>query len=239
MPTMKIPVAPLDSTAPDEVCTDVILLDLIEYTLQSNDKQYQALFYLNRIVATITSLLEMRSMLHGERVIVGVIPNGDGCYLILNPRIAGYGPLLALFLRNFLLFNNRLLNRLFNGVRISVHHGAIIPVGFLGTENFVGEGLNVCARLQHRTVQNRAPDFYDGDDNYVVVSAQAWAAFEELFPPGTPDVQAYLKKVRFSHSREFSVRDKHKQVPSYRARFIDCARLIGSAPPRPKERMAS
>lgn len=228
-----------DSTAPQELRTDVILLDIIEYTLLPNEKQYQALFYLNRIIGTITSLLDMRPILGGEHVIRGAIPNGDGCYFVLNPRIAGYGPLLALFLRNFLLFNNRFLDHLFNGVRTSVHHGGVIPIRFLGTENFVGDGLNVCARLLTRGVQTRSQGFYTGESNYVVVSAQAWAAFHKLFPPDKPDVQTYLDKIRFRHSREFAVKDKHKTVPVHHGRFIDSAKRIGSAPPQPEALLAS
>lgn len=236
---MKIPTPRLDATAPEEVYTDAILLDIIEYTLLPNAKQYEVLYYLNKIIGTVTSLLEVRPALHGERVIQGAIPNGDGCYFVLNPRIAGYGPLLALFLRNFLLANNRLLDHLFKGVRTSVHHGPVIPVAFLGTENFVGDGLNVCARLQGRAVTRRAREFYGDDRNFVAVSAPAWAAFEALFPPGEQRVRTYLKKIRFSHSHPFTIRDKHRQVPSYRVRFIDSARLIGSAPPRPRELRAS
>lgn len=236
---MKIPTPRLDATAPRELDTDVILLDIIEYTLLPNEKQYEALYYLNRILATVTSLLEVRTVVQDERVIQGAIPNGDGCFFVLNPRLAGYGPLLALFLRNFLLANNRLLDHLFNGVRTSVHHGPIIPVEFLGTENFVGNGLNVCARLQGRSVTNRAREFYGDNGNYVVVSAQAWQAFEHMFPPEEARVQAYRKKIHFSHSREYAIKDKHKHLPGYRVRFIDCAKLIGSAPPRPKELMAS
>jgi hypothetical protein len=236
---MKLPAARLDATSPEPIRTDVILLDIIEYTLQPNEKQYQALFYLNRIIGTITNLLDMRPVLQDEKVILGAIPNGDGCYLVLNPRIAGYGPLLALFLRNFLLFNNRFLNHLFNGVRTSVHHGSVIPIQFLGTENFVGEGLNVCARLQVRPVYNRARQFYEGDGNFVIVSDPAWQAFEELFPPARAEVQGYLRKIRFQSSAVFTIRDKHKQMASYRGRFIDCAKLIGSAPPQPKTLLAS
>ncbi|HKI97669.1 MAG TPA: hypothetical protein VKB51_04245 [bacterium] len=237
---MKLPTPHPDSTPPQPLHTDVILLDIIKYTLLPNQKQYQALFYLNRIIGTITSLLDMGEVLHKkESVIRRAIPNGDGCYFVLNPRVAGYGPLLALFLRNFLLFNNRFLDHLFNGVRVSVHHGPIIPVEFLGVENFVGDGLNVCARLLVPGVQTRAKHFYAGEGNYVIASAQAWEAFHELFPPEREDVQAYLRKIQFTHSREFAVKDKHKQVLEHRARFIDCAKLIGSAPPRPKALLAS
>jgi hypothetical protein len=236
---MKVPTPRPDSTAPQELRTDVILLDIIRYTLLPNEKQYQALFYLNRIIGTITGLLDMGAVLHRERVIRCAIPNGDGCFFVLNPRVAGYGPLLALFLRNFLLFNNRFLDNLFTGVRISVHHGPIIPIEFLGAENFVGDGLNVCARLLVKGVERRAPGFYNGDGNYVIVSAQAWEAFQALFPPDKPEVQAYLRKIQFSHSREFAVKDKHKQVPEHRGRFIECAKRIGSAPPRPKALLAS
>ncbi len=172
-------------------------------------------------------------------MIAGAIPNGDGCYLILNKRIAGYGPIFALFLRNFLLANNRVLDNLFSGVRTSVHCGEIIPVTFLETANFVGDGLNVCARLLTRTVQTRARHFYDGDENIVAVSEAAWEAFRALFPPERADVQQYLSKINFSHSRPYSIRDKHDKQPAHRVRFIDCARLIGSAPPRPKVRRAS
>jgi hypothetical protein len=48
-----------------------------------------------------------------------------------------------------------------------------------------------------------------------------------------------LQKINFSHSRAFSIRDKHKHLPGYRGRFIDCAKRIGSAPPRPKALLAS
>ena len=236
---MKVPAPRIDATPPEAIRTDVILLDIIEYTLQPNEMQYRALFYLNRIIGTITNLLDMRSMLHGESVIRCAIPNGDGCYFVLNPRIAGYGPLLALFLRNFLLFNNRFLDGLFSGVRTSVHNSEVIPIRFLGAENFVGEGLNVCARLQGRPVQSRARRFYDGDSNYVIVSEQAWAVFQELFPPDKREVQSYLRKIQFSNSAVFTIKDKHKQLPGYRARFIDCAKLIGSAPPQPKALLAS
>jgi hypothetical protein len=236
---MKVPTPRLDARPPAPIRTDVILLDIIEYTLQPNEKQYEALFYLNRIIGTITSLLDMRSVLKEEHVIRCAIPNGDGCFFVLNPRIAGYGPLLALFLRNFLLFNNRFLNHLFNGVRTSVHNGEVIPIEFLGSENFVGEGLNVCARLQARAVQTRARRFHEGDSNFVIVSEQAWRAFELLFPPERRDVQDYLRKIRFNQSEPFTIKDKHKQVPSYRGRFIDCAKVIGSAPPQPKVLLAS
>jgi hypothetical protein len=236
---MKVPSPRPDAKAPQALRTDVILLDIIEYTLQPNEKQYQALFYLNRIIGTITNLLDMRSVLGEARVIRCAIPNGDGCFFVLNERIAGYGPLLALFLRNFLLFNNRYLDHLFNGVRTSVHHGPVIPIEFLGTENFVGEGLNVCARLQVQPVRSRAHSFYDGDGNYVIVSAQAWDAFHAMFPPDKEEVQAYLRKIHFTHSREFSIKDKHKHLPAYRGRFIDCAKAIGSAPPRIKALLAS
>jgi hypothetical protein len=218
---------------------DVVLLDIIRYTLLPNEKQYQVLYYLNRIIGTISALLEVRPVLRGESVIRGAIPNGDGCFLILHPRIAGYGPLMALFLRNFLLLNNRMLDQLFNGVRVSVNHGPIIPVQFLETQNFVGDGLNVCARLHGRAVQNRASAFYSGADDFVVVTRAAWERFEALFPPENPDVEAYLKKIRFTHSAEFPIRDKHSGRPAHRVRFIDCARVIGSAPPQPKARIAS
>lgn len=237
---MKFPRATdLEGIAGREYQTDIILLDIIKFSLLSNERQYQCLYYLNKIIRTITNLLEVGSVLRGEKVIEGAIPTGDGSYFILNSRIAGYGPLLALFLRNFLLLNNRLLNNLFSGVRTSVHHGSIIPIRFLGTKNFVGDGLNVCARLLAGSVQSKAKHFYRDDSNYVVVSGGAWETFNALFPPGIADVTAYLDKISFSHSREFSIKDKHKGRPGYKIRFIDSAKLIGSAPPRPKERLVS
>lgn len=226
-------------TLPREITTDVILLDIIRYTILPNAKQYEALYYLNKIIGTVTGLLDMRPMLHGQRVLMGAVPNGDGCYFILNPRIAGYGPLLALFIRNFLLFNNRFLNHLFTGVRTSVHHGPILPIDFLGTKNYAGEGLNVCARLQGPAVERRTGRFYDGDGNYVMVSDPAWEAFHVLLPPDALDVKAYLRKIQFRASRPFTVKDKHKHQPGHRGRLIDCAKVIGSAPPRPKSRLAS
>ncbi len=233
---MKLPRPPqFDDIADKEFRTDIILLDIIEYTLLPNERQYQCLYYLDKILRTVTGLLEVRSMVRGESVIRGSVPNGDGSYFILNPRIAGYGPLLALFLRNFLLFNNRFLDNLFDGVRTSVHHGAVIPISFMGTSNFVGEGLNVCARLIGRPVPAKARRFYDDDGNFVAVSEPAWEAFTTLFPPDKPEVQAYLEKIQFLHSRPVYIRDKHAHVPGYRLRFIDSAKLIGSAPPRAKE----
>ena len=228
-----------DLKLPEEIRTDVILLDIIQYTTLPNAKQYEALYYLDRIIGTVTSLLDMRAMLQGESVLIGAVPAGDGCYFLLNPRIAGYGPLLALFLRNFLLFNNRFLNQLFKGVRSSVHHGTIIPVDFLGTKNFAGEGLNVCARLQGPLVERRTEKFYEEGANYVIVSAQAWEAFQELLPPHKAEVKTYLRKIQFRASRQFTVKDKHKHLPGHRGRFIDCAKVIGSAPPRPKPPAAS
>ena len=51
---MKVPAPRIDATPPEPIRTDVILLDIIEYTLQPNEMQYRALFYLNRIIGTIT-----------------------------------------------------------------------------------------------------------------------------------------------------------------------------------------
>ena len=231
MATPPIPRA--DFTLPPEVSTDVILLDIIQYTTLPNARQYEALYYLNRIIGTVTGLLDMRPMLQGERVLMGAVPAGDGCFLILNPRVAGYGPLLALFMRNFLLFNNRHLNQLFKGVRSSVHHGPILPIDFLGTKNYAGEGLNVCARLQGPGIERRTPRFYEGDDNYVIVSAQAWERFRALLPPSRVAAKAYLRKIQFRASRPFAVKDKHQHLPNHHGRFIDCGRVLGVAPPRP------
>lgn len=236
---MKHPVALAPDTIRSQAYeTDIILLDLIAYSLLPDDQQYRAIYYLNKTIRAVSRALELGSYVRGERIVQGFLPAGDGSYLILNPRISGYGPLFALLVRNLLLHNSRLLDNLYAGVRISVHHGTVIPIDFLASANYVGDGLNVCARLLTRTVYRKARGFYP-DDNLVVVSAPAWEAFHALFPPRQRAVRDYLRRIQFVHSRPYTVHDKHRDRPPYRVRFIDGAREVGTAPPRPRGLAAS
>jgi hypothetical protein len=89
-------------------------------------------------------LLNSRTPL--SKFIIGFVSTGDGFYCILNPRLKGFGAILGL---SFSHFSEYISNKYsyFEGIRIAVHTGEVNEfTDILGSKNFIGDGLNDCAR---------------------------------------------------------------------------------------------
>jgi len=78
--------------------------------------------------------------------VLGIIPTGDGFYTILSQSQKGFGAIYALFLKN--IAKKLFVYDYFNGVKVAAHTGYLIPfMGVDGAQNFIGNGMNQCARF--------------------------------------------------------------------------------------------
>jgi hypothetical protein len=95
-------------------------------------------------------------------------------YVLINPQICGYGILLRLSIRNYLLWmSSQVLNGLYKGVRAGVHMGTVLSFGDVnGCRNYVGSGLNDCARLL--SIKDEDAVTFCGHTDYVVALENAY-----------------------------------------------------------------
>src|SRR5215216_1848985 len=131
-----------------EITTDIVLMDIVGYSLLKNEEQLYTVKVMNNCLSKLIPLMSKLSGIE-QQVVQGFIPTGDGAYIILNHEFCGYGLLLGLSIRNHLLWTSKeFLNDLYKGVRIAAHMGKVLPFNDItGRTNYVGDGLNDCARL--------------------------------------------------------------------------------------------
>ncbi|MEG3639227.1 hypothetical protein [Magnetococcus sp. PR-3] len=206
--------------AKGKVETDILLIDIVGFSLLSDDEQFLTVNLLNDGIDESLHFIGIPDVLDDAMEVVrGMVPTGDGCYVILNPKLSGYAPILALGLRNILLYKSRQAGGLFSGVRVSAHTGVVIPFkDATGKENFIGSGMNNCARIQS------IPDFlkseaasFAGDENWVNVSTACWTRFNQKFD------HSQLNNNGFRFSEQFQFKDKHGI--SHACLFIDLSRV--------------
>lgn len=218
--------------------TDILLLDVVGFSRLSSERQLSTAMVITEKLQWTMSLLANQTFREDHELVVDFVPTGDGFYIILNPALAGYGVLLAPSLRSTLLLASRKAGNLYSGVHAAVHLGEALPfTDIRGQRNFVGDGLNDCARLLCAKQEMSPTSGIPEDDNFVVVSLRAWDQFEKTYLR-SQEIKEFLDVLRFKWSETFTFKDKHRK--EHTARFIESHRLCVVKPPPPadlKERM--
>ncbi len=179
--------------------TDIVLIDIIGFSKLQPLKQLEII---NFITITYKKMIEHmleNSSMQLSKLIVGYVSTGDGFYCILNPRLKGYGTILGLSF-NHLSDEISKRFRYFRGMRIAVHNGDVYEfTDILGQKNFIGNGLNDCARyleLKNYSIST------------VMVSDSAYETFKK-FLAIFKDFNTLLIQKGFKHSGQYTFKDKH------------------------------
>ncbi len=182
--------------------TDIVLVDIISFTRLSPKQQLELIEYLTQSFTRMIEKLLSNSDMSLSQMVLGYISTGDGFYCILNPRMKGFGTILGLSFNHFSELISEKLSY-FKGIRIAVHTGRVYEfIDILGHTNYIGDGLNHCARyLEHR----------DYTISTVFISQEAYASFKK-FLDLYPDFEALLLEQEFKRSRIQHFRDKHENL---------------------------
>lgn len=179
--------------------TDIVLLDVIGFSRLEPLQQLEIInFVTETYKKTIEHMLENSNM-PLSKFIVGFVSTGDGFFCVLNPRLKGYGAILGLSF-NYLSEKISSKYRYFKGMKIAVHTGDVYEfTDILGQKNFIGDGLNDCARyleLKNYSVST------------VMVSDTAYESLK-TFLSIFRDFNTLLAQKGFKHSNEYTFNDKH------------------------------
>lgn len=212
--------------------TDIILFDIVGYSLLSDEDQYITIYSINQKLKDFLRILYGQSFLKGEEVVLGFAATGDGAYIVLNHTFSGYGMFMAISLRTSLLQLRNQTNNLFSGLRTAIHFGPAIPIeDITGNKNFVGSGLNDCSRLFPCDKNIIANQSHIKDDNYIVISSPALHQFKEKY--SGKEVNEFLKIIKFEIGDELIFLDKHNK--EHKVYFIESSRHVAITPPKPKD----
>ena len=179
--------------------TDIVLIDIIDFSRLSMEEQLEIISYLSFTYKKMIRKMLNTSGIPMEKMLQGIIPTGDGFYCVLHPDLKGFGPILGL---SFIHFSDLIAKDYpyFRGIRVAVHTGKVHRFeDILGNENFVGDGLNECAR--YIEIKNLII-------STVIVSDRAFEAMNE-FLYHYPDFQELLKQHEFRYSSLHTFQDKH------------------------------
>ena len=179
--------------------TDIVLVDIISFTKLSPAQQLELIEYLTMTFTRMLEKLLSNSDMSLSQMVLGFISTGDGFYCILNPRLKGFGTILGLSFNHFSELISKKLPY-FKGIRIAAHTGRVYEfVDILGHRNFIGDGLNHCARY----LENK-----DYTISTVFISKVAYTSFKK-FLDLYPDYEALLLEQEFKRSRLQTFKDKH------------------------------
>ena len=185
-----------------EIVTDIVLIDIIGFSILDSLQQLEIISFLTRSYRKVIEKIVAHTDLVLENFIIGFIPTGDGFYCILDPKYTGFGSILGLSFNHFSEQITRMFPY-FRGVRIAVHTGTIYEfTDILGHKNFIGEGLNDCARYL---------EFKDFTISTVMVSDLAYQHLKE-FLDQREDYKKLLHEQEFKRSNVYLFQDKHKQT---------------------------
>lgn len=179
---------------------DIVLVDIIDFSRLSMPKQLELITYLSQSYKKMIHKMLKNSGIPLEKMLQGLIPTGDGFYCILHPSLKGFGSILGL---SFIHFSDLIAKEYpyFLGIRVAVHTGNIYRFeDILGHDNFVGDGLNECARYVE--IKN-----FIVSTVFVSDTAYRWL---ELFLDEHPDFAELLLQREFKHSSMHTFIDKHK-----------------------------
>ncbi|MBT5933887.1 MAG: hypothetical protein HOG88_00875 [Sulfurimonas sp.] len=128
------------------ITTDIVLIDIINFSKLNSSEQLEIVKFLTKSFKKIIEKMLVNSNMTLSKFILGFVSTGDGFYCLLNPRLKGFGTMLGL---SFNHFSEHISKRYpyFEGIRIAVHTGEVNEfTDILGSKNFIGDGLNDCAR---------------------------------------------------------------------------------------------
>jgi len=126
--------------------TDIVLIDIINFSQLTSQEQLEIVVFLTKSFKKMITKMLVNSNTPLSKFIIGYISTGDGFYCILNPRLKGFGPILGL---SFNHFSEQISQKYkyFEGIKIAAHTGEVNEFeDILGSKNFIGDGLNDCAR---------------------------------------------------------------------------------------------
>ena len=186
-------------TTKREITTDIVLIDIIDFSKLDSHQQLEIISFLTRSYRKVIEKMLSHSDIFLESFIIGFIPTGDGFYCILNPKYKGYGVILGL---SFNHFSDQIAKMFpyFHGIRIAVHTGGVKQFrDILGHKNFIGDGLNDCARYL---------ELKDFTISTVMVSDKAYEQLKK-FLKTRQDYNDLLQRREFKHSEPYIFQDKH------------------------------
>lgn len=126
--------------------TDIVLIDIINFSQLSSAQQLEIVVFLTKSFKKMIEKMLVNSNTPLSKFIIGYVSTGDGFYCILNPRLKGFGPILGLSFNHFSEHISKKYSY-FEGIRIAAHTGEVNEFeDILGSKNFIGDGLNDCAR---------------------------------------------------------------------------------------------
>lgn len=179
--------------------TDIVLIDVIGF---SKLDPLQQLEIINFITATYKKMIEQmlaNSDMPLNKLIVGFVSTGDGFFCILNPRLKGFGTILGISFNHLSEQISRRF-RYFKGMKIAVHTGDVYEfTDILGHKNFIGDGLNDCARYL---------ELKNFSISTVMVSDTAYESLK-TFLSIFKDFNTLLIQKGFKHSEQYTFKDKH------------------------------
>lgn len=174
-------------------------MDIINFSQLDPHQQLEIIKFLTSSYSRMVQTLLANSQMQLSHMMLGFISTGDGFYCILNPRLRGYGAILGL---SFNHFSDYIAQKYpyFRGIRVAVHTGEVYEFeDILGNKNYVGDGLNECARYI---------ELKDYTISTVIISDTAYDSFQK-FLKRYPDFQALLMEHQFKRSAQYSFYDKH------------------------------
>lgn len=178
---------------------DIILVDIIGFSKLNIHQQLEIIDYLTKCYSKMIDKMLLSSGLNLKDIIHGYIPTGDGFYCILNPKLIGYGSLLALSFNHISEYISNKFNY-FQGVKIAVHTGEIYQFkDILGHKNYIGHGLNDCSRYLE-TKNYTVPT--------VMISQEAYNHLKEFLIKHR-DYEVLLMQMQFKYSDAHTFKDKH------------------------------
>lgn len=184
-----------------ELITDIVLIDIINFSPLSSKQQLEIITFLTKSFQKMIKKMLAHSHMPLSKFIIGFISTGDGFYCILNPRLQGFGAILGL---SFNYFSEHIAKKFsyFEGIRIAVHTGEVNEFrDILGSKNFIGDGLNDCARyleIKNFTIST------------VMISEEAYASLKK-FLLLHKDFHTLLEKRGLKKSSQYTFKDKHGQ----------------------------
>lgn len=181
------------------IITDIVLIDIIDFSLLDMDEQLEIISYLSSTYKKMISTMLKASNIKMDEMFLGLIPTGDGFYCILHPKLRGYGPILGL---SFIHFSSLIEQEFsyYKGIRVAVHTGEVYKFkDILGKENFIGDGLNECARYV---------GIKDLISNTVIISDRSFESFETFLKLHST-YNEVLAKCKFKRGSMHSIIDKH------------------------------
>jgi len=179
--------------------TDIVLIDIISFSQLKSSQQLEIIVFLTKSFKKMIEKMLLNSNMPLSKFIIGFISTGDGFYCLLNPRLKGFGAILGLSFNHF-AEHISVKYPYFEGLKIAVHVGEVNEFeDILGNKNFIGDGLNDCARFL---------EIKNFNISTVMVSEQAYENLKK-FLAVHKDFNRLLTKHGLKKSSQYLFKDKH------------------------------